>query len=396
MPAFLDGLFLSEILADNIGSGSNTDGDNSTNKSDEYIELQNNSGGTIDLSNYQIWSQTNGLLYDFSTAPVTPDIADGATATVVGEYTGTPPAGFYDSGDNNGQNFIPDGETVGNNVRADVIYLLNTTTGDYIYLSYGTDPLTISPPFPTTGTTEVGGEIIASGAPNATSILRDADGNLIEGTPTPGTPGPVCFALGTQILTPLGERCIEDIKIGDLVVTKDHGAQPVRWTSTTQYVWPGAEEKHKPILIPANAFGARKPHRDLVVSAQHKLLLEDASNMGDIGFGEYLAPAKGLLGLPGVRNMLGKQQVTYVHLMLDQHSILFSEGIASESFYPGPTALAMLTAVQRCEINRLFPALRGDPENGYGPKVRKFLSYRQTVELAAKLDVAGGPEKVCH
>lgn len=380
MPAFLDGLFFSEILADNPGSGTNTDGDNSANKSDEFIEIQNASGETIDLSNYQIWSQTNGLLYDFATAPGTPTVADGGTATVVGEYTGTPPPGFYDSGDANGQNFIPDGETSGMNNRADIIYLLNTDTGEYIYLSYGTDPLTVSPPFPTAGTTLVGGEVSTSGAPNGTSVLRDAEGNLVEGPPTPGVSGPVCFAFGTRILTPSGERMVETLRPGDLVTTLDAGPQPICWIGQTSLNWPGDAEKHKPIEIKANALGRDAPRRTLLVSPQHKVLLDEK---GD-GKGGCLAPAKALIDLPGVRRMDGKRTVTYVHLMLARHQIVLAEGLPTESFYPGPTALGMMNTVHRQQIKQLFPALRQDPRQGYGPTARPCLTYRQ-----ARAHVAG-------
>ncbi len=40
----------------------------------------------------------------------------------------------------------------------------------------------------------------------------------------------VCFAAGTLIDTPEGARAVETLTPGDLVMTLDHGAQPIRWT----------------------------------------------------------------------------------------------------------------------------------------------------------------------
>ena len=42
----------------------------------------------------------------------------------------------------------------------------------------------------------------------------------------------VCFTRGTMIATPEGERAIEDLEVGDLVLTKDNGAQPLRWVGS--------------------------------------------------------------------------------------------------------------------------------------------------------------------
>lgn len=39
----------------------------------------------------------------------------------------------------------------------------------------------------------------------------------------------VCFTRGTMIACPEGLRAVEDLKPGDLVITRDHGPQPIRW-----------------------------------------------------------------------------------------------------------------------------------------------------------------------
>ena len=74
-----------------------------------------------------------------------------------------------------------------------------------------------------------------------------------------------------------------------------------------------------------------------------------------------------------VRVAAGARAVTYIHLVFDRHQVVFSNGLASESFYPGPRALAGLAAGPRAEFVRLFPdiASRGLP--AYGPAARPYL-----------------------
>ena len=188
------------------------------------------------------------------------------------------------------------------------------------------------------------------------------------------TVGVVCFAGGTRILTPRGEIPVDDLKVGDHVTTLDHGSKPILWISTSRHVWPGSLEKERPILISSGTFGLNTPSRDLIVSPQHKILLLMASAQGCSNDVEVLAPAKGMTSLPGIRCMKGKREVTYYHILLEEHEILLSEGVASESFFPGPTALKMLQPGQRKEIFALFPDLKENCVGGYGSQARKCLT----------------------
>ncbi|MBY6058533.1 Hint domain-containing protein [Leisingera daeponensis] len=189
--------------------------------------------------------------------------------------------------------------------------------------------------------------------------------------------GAVCFAAGSRILTPGGEVCVEQLRPGDLVCTLDSGPQPVRWIAATRHAWPGSPARVRPVLIRAGALGGGLPRRDLAVSPQHRMLMETGAE-------QVLAPAKGLAALPGIRPMAGKRQVTYYHLLLERHEILFAEGAAAESFYPGPSALAMLAPHARAAVLALCPRLREHPGTGYGPQARRCLSVSQARQLAAE------------
>lgn len=360
MVAFLDGLFFSEILADNAGgSAFDTDGDGSSNKADEFVEIQNNTKAPIDLSNYSIWSAQRGELFDFSDVP-SPSIDIDGTATVIGNYTGTPPTGsnYFSAGlpdNNSNQGLLEDGEFG----KWDTLYLVNEMTGEYIALEYGPDNPG-NAPLPTgfPGSILVGSETVTSDAPNATSILRDANGDLVEGTPDPDDPGPVCFVAGTLILTPSGPRAIDSLSPGDLIVTRDHGPQPLRWIgqSAQSSAALRATPALRPVRLRRGALGGGMPDRDLDVSPQHRIVVQSRIGARMFGPDGVLVPAGKLLPLPGVER-LGTDPVTYYHLLLDRHEVIFAEGCATESLFLGPMAQETLGAEAMEEITLLFPDL---------------------------------------
>lgn len=163
-----------------------------------------------------------------------------------------------------------------------------------------------------------------------------------------------CFAKGTHILTPTGERLIEDLEVGDLVETRDGDAQTIQWIgTTTRKVTP----KLAPIRITAGALGQGLPKRDLLVSPQHRMLVRSriAQRMSDAG--EVLIAAKKLLDLPGVMVASELEEITYFHILCEDHQILFAEGAEAESFYLGQMALQALDAEALEEVKELFPEL---------------------------------------
>lgn len=182
--------------------------------------------------------------------------------------------------------------------------------------------------------------------------------------------GIVCFAAGTEVMTPQGPVAIEMLKPGDLVETLDHGPQPLLWIGQRHVndAELTANEELRPIRIAKGALGN---HRAMFVSRQHGMMIG----------GDHLVRAIHLArDMPGVRIAHGKREVTYVHLFFAQHEIIFAEGIPSESFYPGRTAMRMLSPQARATFDRLMPALanaetagQGDPaETAYGPTARPF------------------------
>lgn len=189
---------------------------------------------------------------------------------------------------------------------------------------------------------------------------------------------PVCFTPGTLIRTPEGDRLVEDLKVGDHVLRRDAGPCPIRWILHRRVAFRPDSHMQKPIEIKAGALQDGLPRRRLVVSPQHRMLMKGPQVERLFGSKEVLAVAKGLTGLSRVRQMQGKHAETYISILLDQHHILIAEDAQTESFFPGPTALRMLPESYRTEIQTLFPKLRSDPKNGYGPTARPVLTVAQT------------------
>ena len=159
---------------------------------------------------------------------------------------------------------------------------------------------------------------------------------------------PICFVAGTRISTPQGERPVEELRPGDLVVTRDHGPQPLVWTGRRCFPAFGAAA---PVRFETGVIGNRRP---LMVSRQHRVPVRGWAAELLTGETEVLVPAQSFLGLPGVSLCEGGF-VDFVHVMCDGHRILFAEGAEAESFFPGDTGLATLSDETRQELARLFP-----------------------------------------
>ncbi|MCB1348272.1 MAG: Hint domain-containing protein, partial [Maritimibacter sp.] len=185
----------------------------------------------------------------------------------------------------------------------------------------------------------------------------------------------ICFTDGARIATPRGERAIETLVPGDLVLTRDHGPQPVRWIGASTIAGTG---RAAPIRFAPGVFGNPRP---LFVSPQHRMLYigSDATLYFDAP--EVMVPAKHLVNGTTIRPA-ERAAVTYVHLMFDAHEIIRADGVWSESFHPGAEGLGLLDPGTREGLFRTFPALRADPAS-YGDTARTVLKAWEARVLRA-------------
>jgi hypothetical protein len=134
-----------------------------------------------------------------------------------------------------------------------------------------------------------------------------------------------CFLTGTQITTPEGARAVETLQPGDHVLTADGTATPVLW------VWRqeitnifGLGEARMPIRVSTDALGPGCPARDLILTADHALVVDGfLINAGALVNGTTIAPIP-LARMPA--------RFTYWHVETEAHSVLLAENCPSESF----------------------------------------------------------------
>lgn len=138
----------------------------------------------------------------------------------------------------------------------------------------------------------------------------------------------------------------------------------------------------RPIQFRHNSLGEGRPKRDLVVSPQHRVLLELPPHPTEPRH-DVLVPAKGVLGQPGIRKMLGKRHVDYFSLVFDRHELIYAEGTPVESFRPGPVALNGLSARDRNAVASIYPGVSVLQELALDPPVRPIWSVGEYRKAAA-------------
>ena len=163
-----------------------------------------------------------------------------------------------------------------------------------------------------------------------------------------------CFTPGTLIETARGPLAVEALVPGDLVLTRDNGPQRLRWVGKRALSLADliVQPRLRPLRIAAGSLGQGLPLRDLVVSPQHRMLIEGARAEMLFGEPEVLVAARHL----GAEDLL-PQGVTYIHLLFDAHEIIRAEGAWTESFQPAARMLSEMEAETRAEIEALFPEL---------------------------------------
>ncbi|QRM35652.1 Hint domain-containing protein [Microvirga sp. VF16] len=209
--------------------------------------------------------------------------------------------------------------TISDNLGSDSALTLGEVTGDQFTYNSATY----------TYVGAVGNGFIASTVNpknnNTEYVLFTSDSTAKNTTvvPQPGTSTVICFLPGTQITTAQGQVPIETLKRGDLVQTADGRTVPVRWigrqTVSTFFADP---LRVLPICIKAGALAENVPSRDLYVSPDHAILIDD-----------ILVHASALVnGTSIVRAPAPAQTFTYYHVELADHSLLLADNVPAESF----------------------------------------------------------------
>jgi hypothetical protein len=187
-----------------------------------------------------------------------------------------------------------------------------------------------------------------------------------------------CFASGTVIETAAGPRPVDQLALGDRVLTRDHGPQPVLWVARAEV--PG-QGRGAPVWFERDILGNVTP---LELSQQHRILLSGPEVAARHGVPEVLAPAVSFVNGATIR-LAPRPRITYVHLLLPRHEVLSAQGMPVESLLMGRQARLLMARVQ----TRLPDALMA---RTYRP-ARPLLTRRQGAELWSAIIHAKGQKR---
>ncbi len=170
-----------------------------------------------------------------------------------------------------------------------------------------------------------------------------------------------CFTPGTSIATPRGEMLVEELQVGDKIITRDNGIQEIRWIGAKRM--DGRELQNnphlQPVLIQKGSLGNGLPERDMLVSPNHRMLVNNDRVSLYFEENEVLVSAKHLVNPTEGVQSINSMGTTYIHFMFDNHEVVLSNGAWTESFQPGDYSLKGIGNAQRNEIFELFPELQG-------------------------------------
>lgn len=167
-------------------------------------------------------------------------------------------------------------------------------------------------------------------------------GPVGEGMAPPG------FGPGTQLLTPDGPRALAALQQGDLVLTRDHGAQEIRWIGRAQMG--AAEISHSPDLHPVRISPPQSERRALVLSSNHRVLVTSARAELLFGAREVFITAKHVAEAPSSDTGKG---IVYSHVLFDRHEVIYANGHWVESMLATPLSVAGLPPVLRTQVLRI-------------------------------------------
>lgn len=194
--------------------------------------------------------------------------------------------------------------------------------------------------------------------------------------------GVICFTPGTRIRTAQGEARIEDLREGDMIQTRDNGAQPICWIGQKRLS--GARLRAMPELAPVRlrggALGLDIPEGDLLVSPDHRLILRGARAQALFSTDEVLVTARDLVDDRAVRREYAARLLVYIHMALPRHEVIFANGVPCESFHPLSAGLTTLDDEDRARLLAALPDLE-QGEAAYGPYARRLLGKAEAAIL---------------
>jgi hypothetical protein len=166
--------------------------------------------------------------------------------------------------------------------------------------------------------------VLSAGGLLAGAVLSQLGASKANAGKGKGDGGGACFLRGTRLLTPSGERKVEELRIGDLVTTLSGEAKPITWIGRRVYRRATDSRYPKsvlPVRVARGALGPNAPHYDLFISQHHALWLD----------GLFIKAIDLVNGSSITLHSAVDPPIEYLHVKLAQHDVIFAEGAPSET-----------------------------------------------------------------
>ena len=176
------------------------------------------------------------------------------------------------------------------------------------------------------------------------------------------------FCSGTKLMTLRGEVPVESVRAGDTALTLSGVEAPLKPVTRVRHRRVdlnrhAAAMLAAPVRVRAGAIEDGVPLRDLRVSPDHALSVEDDTGRRVLIPALYLANGATILREPA------SGAVTYVTVSLERHDILMGDGMAAES---GPgTCSTRNRRARSCRCGRAAPRRPRQPSRGRRPITRR-------------------------
>ncbi len=191
-------------------------------------------------------------------------------------------------------------------------------------------------------------QVIIDGIPYEFTVIFEAF------TPTSGQNAAKLSNLAGQDLR--GERAVETLRAGDMVLNADGEPRRILWVGHRRLDTDElARHPHlRPVCIPEGCFGPGMPHSPLSISPQHRIFLTGWAVELATGMDAALIPALHLVGDRVVRGPQD-QAVDYFHLLFEDHEVVLSNGLPTESLQPTVRNVRDMAPDAVAELKELFP-----------------------------------------
>ncbi len=132
----------------------------------------------------------------------------------------------------------------------------------------------------------------------------------------------LCFCANTLILTPSGERPVQELAAGDMVTTCHGAVRRIVWIGTGRVLATrGRRNAATPVKVCKGAIADNVPCRDLRVTKGHSLFIDNV-----------LIPVEELINHHSIIWDDLAQEVELYHIELETHDVLVADGVPAESY----------------------------------------------------------------